>query len=127
MLIIDSRSSTPIYEQIIIGVKELILKGIVKPGDKLPSIRELSTILTINPNTVSKAYGELESDNIVETIKGKGTFVSDKYEKKVSEDKKSKLIIDIKRLILEANYLGIEENDLILLLSEGFKEIRGGI
>ncbi|EOR24638.1 MULTISPECIES: GntR family transcriptional regulator [Clostridium] len=127
MLIIDSRSSTPIYEQIIIGVKELILKGIVKPGDKLPSIRELSTILTINPNTVSKAYGELESDNIVETIKGKGTFVSDKYEKKASEDKKSKLIIDIKRLILEANYLGIEENDLILLLSEGFKEIRGGI
>lgn len=127
MLIIDSRSSTPIYEQIIIGIKELILKGIVKPGDKLPSIRELSTILTINPNTVSKAYGELESDNIVETIKGKGTFVSDKYEKKASEDKKSKLIIDIKRLILEANYLGIEENDLILLLSEGFKEIRGGI
>ncbi|MPL97443.1 HTH-type transcriptional repressor YtrA [bioreactor metagenome] len=127
MLIIDSRSSTPIYEQIIIGVKELILKGIVKPGDKLPSIRELSTILTINPNTVSKAYGELESDNIVETIKGKGTFVSDKYQKKASEDKKSKLIIDIKRLILEANYLGIEENDLILLLSEGFKEIRGGI
>lgn len=127
MLIIDSRSSTPIYEQIIIGVKELILKGIVKPGDKLPSIRELSTILTINPNTVSKAYGELESDNIVEIIKGKGTFVSDKYEKKASEDKKSKLIIDIKRLILEANYLGIEENDLILLLSEGFKEIRGGI
>lgn len=127
MLIIDSRSSTPIYEQIIIGVKELILKGIVKPGEKLPSIRELSTILTINPNTVSKAYGELESDNIVETIKGKGTFVSDKYQKKASEDKKSKLIIDIKRLILEANYLGIEENDLILLLSEGFKEIRGGI
>jgi len=127
MLIIDSRSSTPIYEQIIIGVKELILKGIVKPGDKLPSIRELSTILTINPNTVSKAYGELESDNIVEIIKGKGTFVSDKYEKKASEDKKSKLIIDIKRLILEANYLGIEENDLILLLSEEFKEIRGGI
>lgn len=127
MLIIDSRSSTPIYEQIIIGIKELILKGIVKPGDKLPSIRELSTILTINPNTVSKAYGELENDNIVETIKGKGTFVSDKYEKKASEDKKSKLIIDIKRLILEANYLGIEEKDLILLLSEGFKEIRGGI
>lgn len=127
MLIIDSRSSTPIYEQIIIGIKELILRGIMKPGDKLPSIRELSTILTINPNTVSKAYGELESDNIVETIRGKGTFVSNKYEKKASDHEKNKLIVDIKRLILEANYLGIEENDLILLLSEGFKEIRGGI
>ncbi|WP_195263776.1 GntR family transcriptional regulator [Clostridium sp. 1001275B_160808_H3] len=127
MIIIDSRSSTPIYEQIIIGIKELILKNVIKVGDKLPSVRELSTILTINPNTVSKAYMELEKQNIVETIKGKGTFISSNYTKVVSEEKVGKLILDFKRLILEANYLGLEENDLILLLDEGFKEIRGGI
>lgn len=127
MIIIDSRSSTPIYEQIIIGIKELILKNVIKSGDKLPSVRELSTILTINPNTVSKAYMELEKQNIVESIKGKGTFINSNYRKPVSEEKLSKLILDFKRLILEANYLGLEENDLILLLDEGFKEIRGGI
>ncbi|GAA0110470.1 MULTISPECIES: GntR family transcriptional regulator [Clostridium] len=127
MIIIDSRSSTPIYEQIIIGIKELILKNVIKSGDKLPSVRELSTILTINPNTVSKAYMELEKQNIVESIKGKGTFITSNYRKPVSEEKLSKLILDFKRLILEANYLGLEENDLILLLDEGFKEIRGGI
>ncbi|MDI9216977.1 MULTISPECIES: GntR family transcriptional regulator [Clostridium] len=127
MVIIDSRSSTPIYEQIIIGIKELILKNVIKAGDKLPSVRELAIILTINPNTVSKAYIELEKQNVVETIKGKGTFVSGDYRKVVSEEKVSKLILDFKRLILEANYLGLEENDLILLLDEGFKEIRGGI
>ena len=55
MLRIDARISTPIYEQVIIGIKELILKGVLKSGDKLPSVRELSTLLTINPNTVSKA------------------------------------------------------------------------
>lgn len=127
MIIIDSRSSTPIYEQIIIGIKELILKNVIKSGDKLPSVRELSTILTINPNTVSKAYMELEKQNIVESIKGKGIFITSNYRKPVSEEKLSKLILDFKRLILEANYLGLEENDLILLLDEGFKEIRGGI
>lgn len=127
MIIIDSKSSTPIYEQITIGIKELILKNVLKSGDKLPSVRELSTILTINPNTVSKAYMELEKQNIVESIKGKGTFITSDYRKPVSEEKISKLILDFKRLILEANYLGLEENDLILLLDEGFKEIRGGI
>lgn len=127
MIKIDSRSSTPIYEQIIIEIKELILKNAIKPGEKLPSVRELSTILTINPNTVGKAYMELEKQNIVETIKGKGTFISNKYKQSVSEEKLSKLILDFKRLILEANYLGLEENDLIILLDEGFKEIRGGI
>ncbi|MBU6134412.1 MULTISPECIES: GntR family transcriptional regulator [Clostridium] len=127
MIIIDSKSSTPIYEQITIGIKELILKNVIKSGDKLPSVRELSTILTINPNTVSKAYMELEKQNIVESIKGKGTFITSNYRKPVSEEKLSKLILDFKRLILEANYLGLEENDLILLLDEGFKEIRGGI
>ncbi|MDB1953646.1 GntR family transcriptional regulator [Clostridium tertium] len=127
MIIIDSKSSTPIYEQITIGIKELILKNVIKSGDKLPSVRELSTILTINPNTVSKAYMELEKQNIVESIKGKGTFITSDYRKTVSEEKISKLILDFKRLILEANYLGLEENDLILLLDEGFKEIRGGI
>lgn len=127
MIIIDSKSSTPIYEQITIGIKELILKNVIRSGDKLPSVRELSTILTINPNTVSKAYMELEKQNIVESIKGKGTFITRDYRKPVSEEKISKLILDFKRLILEANYLGLEENDLILLLDEGFKEIRGGI
>lgn len=127
MLKIDSRISVPIYEQVIIGIKELIIKGVIKEGDKLPSVRELSSLLTINPNTVSKAYTELEKDNIVEVIKGKGTFISGNYKDNISKEKLNKLITDFKRLILEANYLGLEENDLINLLSQGFKEIRGGI
>lgn len=127
MLRIDSRTSTPIYEQVIIGIKELILKGALKAGDKLPSVRELSTLLTINPNTVSKAYMELEKENIVEVIKGKGTFISNNYQKSISKEKLNKLMIDFKRLILEANYLGLEEKDLISMLSQEYREMRGGI
>lgn len=69
MIQIDPRSSTPIYEQIIQQMKELCLKGIIKPGDKLPSVRELATIIIANPNTVSKAYKELEREGIIETLR----------------------------------------------------------
>lgn len=127
MLRIDARISTPIYEQIIIGIKELIIKDILKSGDKLPSVRELSSLLTINPNTVSKAYMELEKENIVEVIKGKGTFVSSNYGKNISQEKLSKLMLDFRRIILEANYLGLEEKDLISILSQEYREIRGEI
>ena len=64
MLNINPRSSTPIYEQIQLGIKELIIRGALKNGDKMPSVRQLSSILTINPNTISKAYGELEKEDI---------------------------------------------------------------
>lgn len=82
MLRIDPRSSTPIYEQIELGIKELILKGALKMGEKLPSVRELASILMINPNTISKAYGELEREGIIETLRGKGTFITSNYEGK---------------------------------------------
>lgn len=127
MLVIDARNSTPIYEQVIFGIKELIIKGVLKSGDKLPSVRELSALLTINPNTVSKAYMELEKENIVEIIKGRGTFISNNYEKNISGEKLNKLIIDFKKLILEANYLGLEEKDLISILTQEYREMRGGI
>ena len=65
MIKVDPRSSTPIYEQVELRIKELILKGALKQGEKLPSDRELSAIVTINPNTISKAYRELEREGII--------------------------------------------------------------
>lgn len=127
MLKIDSRISTPIYEQIKVGIKELILKGVLKSGEKLPSVRELSTLLTINPNTVSKAYIDLERENIVEVIKGKGTFISKDYGANISKEKLDNILIDFKRIILEANYLGLGEKDLISLLSKEYRKIRGEV
>ncbi len=127
MLKIDARLSTPIYEQVIVGIKELILKGVFKSGDKLPSVRELSTVLTINPNTVSKAYIELEKENIVEVIRGKGTFIARDYSASISKGKLDNIISDFKKIILEANYLGLGEKDLISLLSKEYRHVRGEI
>ena len=71
----DLKSSVPIYEQIIAQIKEYILKGYLKPNDPLPSIRRLAIMSEVNPNTVAKAYSELERQHIIVTVRGKGTFV----------------------------------------------------
>ena len=121
---IDVRSSRPIYEQIIDGIKENILKGILMPGDKLPSVREMSSLITTNPNTVSKAYMELERQGVIETIRGKGTYVSSDYKPRVEENRMEKLKEDIKKIILEAHYMGIKIEDIVELINESYEEVK---
>ena len=123
MLKIDPRSSTPIHEQIELWIKELILKGALKPRDKLPSVREMSTILTTNPNTISKAYGELEREGIIETLRGKGTFVTDNFKGKVDEKKMEYIQGELKKIILEANYGGISKEDFMDIVLKIFSEL----
>lgn len=123
MIKIDPRSSTPIYEQIELGIKELILKGALKPNDKLPSVREMAGILTINPNTISKAYGELEREGIIETLRGRGTFVTDSYKGRVDEKKMESIGLELRKLILEANYSGLTKEDFMKLVIETFEKL----
>lgn len=123
MISIDMRSSIPIYEQIIIGIKELILKGILLPGDKLPSVRDLASIITINPNTISKAYSELERQKIIETIRGRGTFVAFQYEPKIQEDRLNMMKEQLKRAVLEAEYMGITKTELKSMIDKFYDEL----
>ncbi|OOM15789.1 GntR family transcriptional regulator [Clostridium saccharobutylicum] len=123
MLRVDPRSSTPIYEQIELGIKELILKGALQGGDKIPSVREMAGILTINPNTISKAYGELERDGIIETLRGKGTFVVDNFKSKVDENKMQHISEELKKIILEASYNGMNKDSFVELALKIFSEL----
>ena len=77
MVHLDYRDARPIYTQIIDGIKEQITTGVLLPGDKLPSVREMAGILTINPNTIQRAYRLLEFGGWIVTIPGKGCFVCD--------------------------------------------------
>lgn len=120
MINIDSRSSTPIYQQIIDGMKENILKGILKPGDKLPSVRELSALITANPNTVSRAYMELERQNVIETIRGRGTYVSALCQPRMEEERMNALKDNLKKIIIEAHYLGLSKEDIINLMESSY-------
>lgn len=76
MFQLDLKSRESIYEQIISQIKELIITGIIKENEKLPSVRELSKILTVNPNTVQKSYRELERQGYVYTVAGLGCFAA---------------------------------------------------
>ena len=76
MVNLDYRDARPIYTQICDGFREQILSGVLRQGDRLPSVRELTTQLTINPNTIQRAYRELEMQGWVVSVPGKGSFVS---------------------------------------------------
>lgn len=76
MIHLDYRDARPIYTQIIDGFKEQISTGVLQSGEKLPSVRELAGELAINPNTIQRAYGELETEGYVYSVSGRGSFVA---------------------------------------------------
>lgn len=122
---IDISSSTPIYEQLIDSVKEGILKGLMEPGEKLPSVRELAKMLTLNPNTVQKAYQELERQKVTITLRGKGTYISSDYKPRKDEDKIMEVKDLFKKGIVEARYMGFKEKDILKIIEEILKELEG--
>ena len=75
MILIDYKSRKPIYEQIIENMKHLVVSGVLQRDDQVPSVRQLAQELAINPNTIQKAYAELERQGVIYSLKGRGSFV----------------------------------------------------
>ncbi|MGJ7921201.1 GntR family transcriptional regulator [Neobacillus sp. LXY-4] len=117
MFELDMRSRKPIYEQLVDKLKELIINEILKADEQLPSVRTLAQELTINPNTIQKAYRELENQGFIYSIKGKGSFVNPNNQKKDTE-KITSVKKDLEKLILEALYLGVPAKELIDLIQQ---------
>ena len=115
MFELDMRSRKPIYEQLVGKLKELIINEVLKPDEQLPSVRTLAQQLTINPNTIQKAYRELEIQSFIYSQKGKGSFVNPNHQPSGTETVKS-VKSELKRLILEALYLGVSAEELIHLV-----------
>ena len=88
---IDLLSRTPVYEQIVLQTEQFVLKGILKPGDQLPSVRSLSLQLSVNPNTIAKAYGELERRGITVSAAGRGCFIRGDLSPAVQQYREKKL------------------------------------
>ncbi len=114
MFQIDLKSRESIYEQVVENVKRLVFTGILKTDAKLPSVRELSKTLTVNPNTVQKAYRELERQGFIYTVAGRGCFVSDTHDQNPDIERVSAVYEDMKRLIDELLYMGVNEQDIRL-------------
>ena len=126
MITIDPRANKAIYLQIVDNIKENIIKKTLKAGDKLPSVRELSLLLTTNPNTVSKAYQELERQKVIETIRGKGTFVTTEYKPKMDEGKIDELKSSLKDIVINAYYMGFKEKDIASMLHQIYTDLTLG-
>lgn len=126
MFELDVRSRKPIYEQLVERVKELIIIEVLKADEQLPSVRMLAQQLTINPNTIQKAYRELESQGFIYSIKGKGSFVSLASPKQNSE-KILKVKNELARMISEALYLGMTAGELSEMIKEIEATVGGGM
>lgn len=125
MFELDMRSRKPIYEQLVDKLKELIINEVLKPDEQLPSVRTLAQQLTINPNTIQKAYRELENQGFIYSQKGKGSFVNpSRYS--MDEDKIKEIKAEIERLVLEALYLGVPADELIKAIKNLDASKRGG-
>ena len=112
----------PLYEQIKEKYKELILNEILNQDDKIPSVRELSQILAINPNTIQKAYKDLEAEGFIYSIKAKGSFVAPKNELVKRVDVK-KIVDDYTQLVKKLKFMDVTKEELLKIINEEFSEI----
>ena len=117
MIHLDYRDMRPIYVQIIDGFKEQISTGILQPGEKLPSVRELATNLTINPNTIQRSYRQLEMEGWIVTVPGKGCFVcSDSH---AAEEEKKRLLAALDAEVEALLAFGFSRDALIAHIQKG--------
>ena len=116
MFSIDILSRTPVYEQLINQVEEYVSKGILKEGDKIPSVRALSVKLSVNPNTIQKAFSELDGRGIIFSVPGRGCFICEGAKNTVNNKKKEKLV-DLIALCEELKHAGITKEEILKEIS----------
>lgn len=123
---LDFRSSQPIYEQITAQYKYLILQGYLKSGDAVPSVRKLAMELGITPGTVAKAYREMETQGLIETLRGKGTFVAGVPERERDEGVIRKVEEQLQTQCMELIYQGLNKQEIVLLIEKILDNLQGG-
>jgi GntR family transcriptional regulator len=115
---LDPDNGIPIYRQIIQQVEYAILSGRMKPGDRLPTIRSLAVELRINPNTIAKAYGEMEIRGILITQVGSGTYISNKKPVPEADERNRKIREVFGRFVQEMRDLGVGKEGIFKLIEE---------
>lgn len=110
MIQLNYRDARPIYEQVKDGFRHLIIQGVMEKDEKLPSVRELATSLTINPNTIQRAYRELKQEGYVYTIPGRGSFVAGVPE--MDGRRKNELLDSFDKTVKELLFLGMSPEEL---------------
>ena len=111
MIQLNFRDSKPIYEQVEDGIRKLVVNNLIAADEKLPSVRELASKYALNPNTISRAYRELEEQGYIYTLNGKGTFVA--ANEKVNDMRKAELLQQFDELVKELSFLMVPAEQLV--------------
>lgn len=121
MIKLDYRDNRPIYEQIKEELKKLIISGAMKTEEKIPSVRELAASLAINPNTIQRAYRELEVEGLIYSQRAKGYFVAPMSAAYSEERIKEKIEI-LKSALMELHYLKVEKEEITKIVCEIYEK-----
>ena len=116
MLTLNYRDSRPIYGQIKDGLRRMIVTGVLEPDERLPSVRSMAVDLAINPNTIQRAYAELEAEGFIYSVPGKGSFAA--QHRKTDPARQSELVRRLRELVAELRYLGLSDQEIISLMNE---------
>lgn len=125
MLFIDKLSAKPVYEQVVDGIERGILLGIYPPGAQVPSLRELSQSLGINPNTIQKSYAELTRRGVICPSPGSGCYVAHDAKEKLKERARSR-IFELESLAAELYAAGLDEHELTEAVKAACKKPKEG-
>lgn len=120
MFQLNFRSGKPVYLQLVDQVKAAVASGALHPGEPLPSIRPLAEQLRVNRNTVAKAYAELESQGVIETLAGKGCFIRANHSPYRRAVREEMLSTEIDAVVVQAHHLQVGRDDLLRLVNERF-------
>jgi GntR family transcriptional regulator len=120
MIVLDYRDKRPLYEQVVEKLEHLIICGALKAGDKMPSVRSLALDLSVNPNTIQRAYAQLEQDGYIYTIVGRGNYVSE--ESAWKGGKLDDIEIQLKKLLTQAAAAGMSKERIVHTLDEIYKK-----
>ncbi|MBU5479977.1 GntR family transcriptional regulator [Blautia sp. MSJ-19] len=123
MIILDYQDRRPIYEQITEKFRMLIYQGALPAGSRIPSVRQLAMELSINPNTIQRAYMALEQEGLIYPVKGKGNFVAET--RQIQEKSKEDFRREFQDLIKRGIHTGMTEEELILLVQKSYEEELG--
>lgn len=116
MIILDYKDARPIYEQVVDKFQKLTLTGALEPNTKMPSVRSLAVELSINPNTIQRAYSELEREGFIYTVKDRGNFVA--YDESLLHYRKDEIYRKLEEIVREAGEIGISRQELSDYLGE---------
>ena len=119
---IDNQSRQAVYEQIVQQVERYVLLGVLRGGDKMPSVRGLSIELNVNPNTVQRAYTELERSGIIVTAPGRGAFVSDRGSVQLTERRREMSVTELKTLVAELKLTGLGKEEILQIVEAAYQE-----